>query len=155
MVEERGYVPPERGGLNVHVHDPRPTPPPVPVREPSTSEIIESENVFEKLSTEEWDYEAEVASRSPDVPYVIHQDEYSDQGFTGVTLTYYEADNILVDDDNKPVDNKERLVGNALARFGHGSRNPHIVYVRNETLSIDVEVVKDSGSYADKLRNET
>jgi hypothetical protein len=147
IVEERGYVPPERGGLNVSINDPQ-TMGPVVFEE---NDEIETRNVFEHVR-EDWDYEAEVASRVPDRPYIIHQDEFSERDYTGVTLTYYENDGILIDEDKKPIDNKERLVGkDALNRFGHGADNPNIVYVRNEVLSIDIEIVKSEGSYTEEV----
>lgn len=144
IVEERGYVPPPPGGLNVVQ--------PVIDVEPIELEEEDDEDEVKNIFKDGWNYEVELALRSADKPYVIHQDEYSDRGFSGVTLTYYEGDDILCDEHNKPIDNKDQLIGEEnLARFGHGSGNPNIVYIRNELLSIDIELLKDDGSYVEKL----
>jgi len=69
-----------------------------------------------------------------------------------VVLTYYEEDKVLADEYNKPIEEKKGLIGeDTLSRFGHGATNPNVVYVRNDTLSIDVEVIKVEGSYSNTL----
>ena len=39
-----------------------------------------------------------------------------------------------------------------LGRWGHGSNDENIVYIRNLHLSLDFEVVRDRGSYAEETR---
>jgi hypothetical protein len=65
---------------------------------------------------------------------------------------YYDGDDILTDDDNRPIDNKDQLVGeNNLTKFGHGSRNSYIVYIRNELLGLDMEVVLRHASFVEEV----
>jgi hypothetical protein len=96
----------------------------------------------------EWDYEKETASRSPEKPYVLHRDEfYNDEmDFTQITLTYYGGDDIMVDQDDTPIYGYSEVVGPLM--FGHGSDDPNVFYVRNETRRTEYEVLNDPGSYS-------
>ena len=99
----------------------------------------------------EWDYEVELAKRDPRSPYIIHRDEYFNDemefGSLGgqTTYTYYAADDVLVDERDVPVYDKDAVVG--LLWFGHGSGDPSIVYIRNEAKEMEFEVVLDEGAY--------
>lgn len=102
-----------------------------------------------------WDYSLELKERMPENPYVIHHDEWTDNelGHEQLFLTYYEYDNVVADGTaDVPIDDLEYTVGaDNLNRFGHGSEDPRIVYVRNERLGIDYEITFDSGSFEDKV----
>jgi hypothetical protein len=114
-------------------------------------------NVFVEgnpLVIEDWDAEAEEANRNPEQPYVISHDEFMENSFEHpqYTLTYYEGDDILAEQDDSVVNEVESIVGNDnLSRFGHGSRDPNIVYIRNERTEADYEVVRSSGKYVDEV----
>lgn len=95
----------------------------------------------------EWDYEAELAIRAenPDKPFILHHDEYfeNETEFEQSTLTYYAGDDTLVDEQSMPVGDDASVVGNdALTAFGHGSKDKNVVYVRNEALEMDFEIVR-------------
>lgn len=90
--------------------------------------------------------------RDEEYPYVITYDEYHDDmiGHEKITLTYYEDDLVLADDDDASIDDQDDLIGDdTLDRFGQWSKDPKIVYVRNENISTDFEIIKKSGSYAE------
>lgn len=110
----------------------------------------EMRNVFIDPS---FDYEEEKKLRSRERPYIITHDEYFDKdvSFEDQTLTYYEDDDTLVDEKDKPVDDLDLVGEDHLARFGHGSRDRNIVYVRNEKLEMDFEIVLAKGSYLEAL----
>lgn len=114
-----------------------------------TSEHVEPEhnNIF--ANDDEWNYEEELAKRSSTEPYVLHKDEfYADESkFPQHTLTYYEGDDTLADEDNNVIYNKHMVIGDAL-KFGHGSGEQNVVYIRNERLRAEYEVFKESGLYA-------
>jgi len=98
-----------------------------------------------------FDIEAEAESRDPEVPYVIHHDEYMENAmdFTQLVLTWYEADGALADDKDVPIDEIEATVGfDNLEKFGHGSLDRNVVYVRNERMEHDFEVLRSEGSFA-------
>jgi hypothetical protein len=113
-------------------------------------------NIFPKVhgDDEDWNYEQEVAKRTPDKPYIIHRDEYYDNENDDrqSTLTYYEGDNILCDSHDTPVYDVENVVG--FLQFGHGSQDPNICYVRNERLMAEYEVLRDGGYYQVEVLGE-
>lgn len=167
IVQERGYSP---SGDRTN------TPPPMVVQPPESSqremERIESEdeaageppdepeahNIFQEVEPveHEWDYHEELKRRSPDIPYVIHYDERQEMGdaYHEVTLTYYEGDDVLCNERDDIVDPDERdnVVGEGnLDRFGHGSNDPSIVYIRNDKLEIVYEVIRSPHRFAEEV----
>lgn len=89
-----------------------------------------------------------------DEAYVITFEQFNDEhdDYDKGDLTYYEADDILVDSQESPIDDVEGLIGpDALTRFGDASRDKNIVYVRNDRISMDFEISKDSRSYVEML----
>lgn len=96
---------------------------------------------------DDWDYEVEVPKRNPQHPYIIHRDEFmaEESGYSQSTLTYYAGDNILCDERDQPIYNHEIVAGTL--RFGHGSKDPTIVYVRNTQLEAEYEIILDEGYY--------
>jgi hypothetical protein len=101
-----------------------------------------------------WDYAVELANRSEDVPYVIHRDEYfnNETPFEQITLTYFEGDDVLADSNDTPIDDQDAMVclGN-LGKFGHGSGDPNVVYVRNHELHLEIEIVHSDGKFAKEV----
>lgn len=70
--------------------------------------------------------------------YVITLEEFNENAddHTQLELAYFEGDNVLTDGP-APIDNYEKYVGDALDRFGHGSKDPNVVYVRNHQMETD------------------
>lgn len=86
-------------------------------------------------------------------PYVISPYDYGEaEGYDTESLIYY-ADGVLTDDDNNPIEDVEGTVGkDALNHFGEYEDDS--VFVRNERLKIDYEILLDSSKYSDlKRRN--
>lgn len=111
-------------------------------------------NVFDDAG-DEWDYAVELESRSGDEPYTIHVDEYvaDEMGWNNQsTLTWYEADKILCDSRDTPIYNPGEFVGEL--HFGHGSKDPNVVYIRNPKLQAEFEVLRDPGSYQQTVMGE-
>jgi hypothetical protein len=51
-----------------------------------------------------------------------------------------------------PIPDVNATVGDGnLDRFGHRSKDPRVVYIRNEKLGIEYEVCKSDGSYAEEV----
>jgi hypothetical protein len=64
------------------------------------------------------------------------------------TVTYFSHDDVLADERDARIDGIDEQFGlENLERFGHGSEDPNIVYIRNDKLQIDFEVVKSDGSF--------
>jgi hypothetical protein len=106
----------------------------------------ESDNVFSD-DEDDWDYDEELKTRTPETPYIIHRDEYYEEenGYSHSTLTYYAGDDVLVDTDDSPLYNAQQIVGTLI--FGKGSGDPSVVHVRNDVLEAEYEVLLDHGYY--------
>lgn len=114
-------------------------------------------NVFEESSkAANFNTEAENEWRleNPGLPYVITIEEFmaAEKEYEQVDLTYFRQDDMLVDDKDEEVPDSDGTVGNLnLTRFGQGSRDPRIVYVRNDEKELDFCIALDSGSYLEKI----
>lgn len=108
-------------------------------------------NVFEEHSDtqEDWVWEEEMASRTQDKPYVIHLDEQGEKGYNETTLTYYAGDGVVADTDDKHIENPDKLLGDFEDKFGHGSSDPNVVYIRNDKVAADLEICYSPDSYAE------
>jgi len=83
-------------------------------------------------------------------PYLLRADEYfeSDNNFDQITLTYYQGDDSLADEADQLVEDVDAVVGKAnLDCFGQISGDPNVVYVRNEKLRADYEIILDHRTY--------
>lgn len=148
------------GGVAYNQVPPKPveTPdPPAPMVETPVEPVVSTavdRNVFNngRNNPRDWDFKAEVAAReeNPDKPYVISVEEFGEnpQEYDQQTVTYYEGDDTLADSRNQPIEEIDSTVGDDnLERFGHGSNDVNVVYVRNERLELDFEVIRDPGYY--------
>lgn len=150
IIEDRGYsTAADREEITTELSEEqmRPLIAPVPIRE--EIEIVESKN-----KDDGWDYPKELETRSASKPYVIHQDEFNDPEieYDHVTYTYFEADDVLVDDaDNEPVLHPDMVVGQDNLKFGHGSDDLDVVYVRNDRLQQEMEICRSQRSYEEDV----
>ncbi len=121
---------------------------PVQVTETTSNIFVDGRNI------EEFDYAAEVAKRDPDEPYVITHDEFmeNENGWSQATLTYYNGDDVLTDDKDIPIPDIEALVDSEnLTKFGYGSRDRNVVYVRNEKIETDFEITLSQGEFSKEV----
>ena len=85
-------------------------------------------------------------------PYVISPDEYMGSDYTAKTLVYY-ADRVLASDDDTRIDNPTMVVGrDALTSFGRYDDDS--VYVRDDNLKVDYEILRSEKDYADVVKIE-
>ena len=76
----------------------------------------------------------------------------NDKEFNQVTLTYFEGDEVLSDERDQTVDDVDGLAGeDNLQRFGHGSGDPNVLYIRNEHISLDMEILRSKGKYTHEV----
>lgn len=117
--------------------------------------IEQALNVFtEAEPPDEFDYEAEIRNRTEEAPYVITHDEFfgNEKDYVQQTLTYYDGDGVLADEKDKPIDDTDGVVGDYnLNRFGYGSKDNNIVYVRNERMELEFEVVRSKNTYTQEV----
>lgn len=105
-------------------------------------------NIFTETSSVE--IEREIANRTEEAPYIISLQEFQENEleYDQSTLTYYEGDRVLADEKEQHIPQTDDVVGdNNLPRFGHRSNDPDVVYVRNDALSMEFEIVRKTGKY--------
>lgn len=88
-----------------------------------------------------------------DKPYVIEPEEFGECEYATVSLTYYEGDKVLTNEDNDIIDNVDELVGADFASH-FGEYEEDSVFIRNDELEIDFEILKDYDSYYDDDNEE-
>lgn len=91
--------------------------------------------------------EEDLEDRSPDTPYVITKSEWDAQesGLPQMSLSWYAGDKILVDEQVVPIPKPEVVVGQL--PFGKASGDSNTVYIRNEALQAEYEVIRLDSSY--------
>ena len=84
-------------------------------------------------------------------PYIIAPEEFGEiDDHETISLTYY-ADRVLADEDDELVENIDDTVGfDSLARFGEYEDDS--VFVRNEKLKCDYEILLDQRTYLDVVK---
>lgn len=97
---------------------------------------------------EEGDIESPTVLRDTTVPYVILQAEYTDENleFSKVSLTWYTGDKVLADERDSPLRDIS-IAGEFHDKFGVDSEDEDIVFVRNEALTLDMEITRKEGSF--------
>ena len=83
-------------------------------------------------------------------PYVISPDEFGemeDEDYDKVSFTYY-ADGVLADEYDEIVENIDEIIGEeSLTHFGEYEDDS--VFVRNDKLKCDYEILLDQRNYSD------
>lgn len=84
-------------------------------------------------------------------PYVISPDEFAElDDYQTVSLNYY-ADGVVADDIDEVVENVGSLIGwDSLNHFGE--YEDYSVFVRNDALKTDFEILLDTRNYSDVIR---
>lgn len=99
-----------------------------------------------------WNYALERSRRSVEKPYIIHEDECiaGEVDHRKIEVTYFEIDEVFVDDNDQVLTNAEEVIGRQNLRFGHGSSDPDTVFVRNNKLELDIEITRLHKSYEEE-----
>lgn len=81
-----------------------------------------------------------------DKPYVISPDDYgTEDDYDLYSYTYY-ADKVLADENNEPIEDVDQRIG--LESLNHfGEYGDDTVYVRNDELKADYEILLDKEKY--------
>lgn len=124
--------------------------------EETTVEVKKTRNVFSeaKVDEEDPDLEEELRSRDLSKPHLITFDEFfeNEHEYTELNLTYYEEDDVLADERDQHINETDELVGNAnLLKFGLGSKDKNVVYIRNHQKEIIAEICLSKGSYVKEV----
>ena len=111
-------------------------------------EVLKRKSYRTSLDDEEKTEESE--PMKDDRPYVISPDEFSEMpDYEIVSLTYY-ADGYVTDEDDEIIDDVDDIIGSeSLTHFGEYEDDS--VFVRNDRLKTDYEILLDSRNYSDIL----
>ena len=112
---------------------------------------------YSDISTKQKNEEEDEMERmDDDKPYIISPDEFGElDGYEKITLIHY-ADGVLADDNDDLVENISEVVVEDYADH-FGEYEDDSVFVRNDRLKCDYEILLDLGNYSDvpsvKFRN--
>lgn len=90
---------------------------------------------------------ADISEKSPSAAHLISPDSFGELDYEQISLNYW-ADGFLTDENDDIIENSTDILGDkALTSFGEYEDD--IVYVRNDELRVDYEVVLDRRKFAD------
>lgn len=121
---------------------------------PELANVFETPQPEQEATEPEWDWAAEVKSRTDDEPFIIHRDEWNtgEMEYEQASLTYFEGDDVLINDLDRVIEDQDKVIGLAnMLKWGHGSGDPNVLYIRNAVLGMDLEVTRSMGSYASEV----
>jgi len=123
----------------------------LPLREIDPDDNDENDEPIEEFNEEQDFSSAQIdVLKTAQRPYVITAQQFVDEerDFSKVTVTYFTVDDVLMDEDHTVIDMIDDTIGDeSLACFGAAGSPSNLVYVRNENLQIDYEVIREDLSY--------
>lgn len=81
-----------------------------------------------------------------DILYLVKED-WSGEIYPIEDLRWFWKDDVLVDINDSPVDDPDRVIGSALEHFGECG-DPDVVYVRNVNLGAEYMITRINGAFA-------
>lgn len=83
-------------------------------------------------------------------PYVIDGDTFSEDfhGFDKCVLVYWSGNDVLLTEEHEPMDIETTIGRSSLEHFGE--EEAYTIFVRNERLGTDFEVLLEEASYAEE-----
>lgn len=108
---------------------------------------------YSDMPDEKPEKEAKKEPMNTNEPYVIAPEEFGDiDEYDNISLTYY-ADQMLADDNDELVEDIEDVVGfESLNSFGEYEDDS--VFVRNDRLKCDYEILLDQRKYSDVVNRK-
>lgn len=96
----------------------------------------------------------ELGTSEDQKPYTISPDDFGErEDYDEYTLVYY-ADNVLTYNSGEVVENVRAEVGtDFMNHFGDDENDPDTVYIRNDVLKNDYEILRDSAKFSDVMRH--
>lgn len=99
----------------------------------------------------DYDIDSLIANKKP---HIISEDDFHNtrNEWDKISIMYYEDDDILADENDKPIDDIDYFVGEIhLNLFGVMAKDRNQVYVRNGQISADIEITRNIGSYSESV----
>lgn len=114
-----------------------------------TAQDVISQNGYATESTEKEEKSEEGEEVEDSKPYVISPAEFGECDYGVISLEYY-TDGVVVDSYGDIIENTDELLGDDFAaHFGDYEEDPDTVYVRNDGLEVDYEILKNYGPYSE------
>lgn len=88
----------------------------------------------------------------PTDPYLITGNEYLDENheYEKIGLYYYDEDQVIADDQEEPIQDLD-IIGYDIIELFIDDPNLSAIYIRNDSLETDYEIVRVIGSYAESV----
>lgn len=142
--------------LGYHADTERPTPEQLAELD-RVAEVMEKSQVEIDINPQEgatvavkpYDSYSSDEDRDKQKPYLISQDEYSEEpSYAKISITFYQQDSVLADDRDYVIDDVDATVGEfRIDNFGKLSGDPNLMLIRNDRLMADYEIALDQRSF--------
>lgn len=103
--------------------------------------------------TEEPEKEEDEEVDDMDRPHIIEPKEFGEGDYEEVSLTHY-ADGVLTDEQDNPIEDVDGIVGEDYAEH-FGEYEDDSVFVRNDRLQTDFEILADQRNFSDLNKNKS
>ena len=101
-------------------------------------EITSVKEKYEKLTKEYSELNEE--NRTNSEIYEISYDDFGEEGYTEIELTYYIDDNTLTDDADEPMEELDIISSIGSIDILNGCKDGEYIYIRNEEKEIDYSI---------------
>ena len=106
--------------------------------EPEPEEIASVKEKYEKITKEYSELNEENCTNSE--IYEISYDDFGEEGYTEIELTYYIGDNTLTDDADEPMEELDIISSIGSIDILNGCKDGEYIYIRNEEKEIDYSI---------------
>ena len=121
--------------------------PPAVTQSPVETPRLDSSTLYEQVIADSRNRAAE--NPEPEPPYIIEPEDFAlDEDYSKVTYTYY-ADGVLVDDNREVVEPTDDIFKSDFTRHFGEYDVGDCVYVRNDEIRCDYEIIQDEERYSD------
>ena len=101
-------------------------------------EITSVKEKYEKLTKEYSELNEDSCTNSE--IYEISYDDFGEEGYTEIELTYYIDDNTLTDDADEPMEELDIISSIGSIDILNGCKDGEYIYIRNEEKEIDYSI---------------
>lgn len=107
-------------------------------KESEPEEIASVKEKYEKLTKEYSELNEDSCTNSE--IYEISYDDFGEEGYTEIELTYYIDDNTLIDDADEPMEELDIISSIGSIDILNGCKDGEYIYIRNEEKEIDYSI---------------
>ena len=107
-------------------------------KEPEPEEIASVKEKYEKLTKEYSELKEENCTNSE--IYEISYDDFGEEGYEEIELTYYIGDETLTDDADEPMEELDIISSIGSIDILNGCKDGEYIYIRNEEKEIDYSI---------------